>query len=106
MATFEPTKRDLKKFEADIARNPGKRYYSVAECAFQWNRQKAYCYEIVFKKSRWLGLFSWGHLSPAGTLANYGPITDVRPDDADLLVDEPDEKAEDTTPEKATAGTR
>jgi hypothetical protein len=106
MATFEPTKRDLKKFEADIARNPGKTYYSIAETAAQWNGQKAYCYEITFKKSRFLGLCSWGHLSPAGTHANYGPITDVKPDDADLMVEQPDEKAEDATPEKVAVGTR
>jgi hypothetical protein len=77
MATWKPTRRDLRKFLADVANNPGKTYYAVGECVQPWGDEPKY-WEIVFKPSSlWVG--KWGHHSAEAVLSLYGPISDTRP---------------------------
>lgn len=77
MTTWQPTRRDLKKFLADVKAHPGKRYYSVRECVQPWGNEPKYR-EIQFKASRlWVG--TYGHHSAEATLSLYGPLTDVKP---------------------------
>lgn len=89
MTTWQRTRSDKRKFLADIKANPGKTYYSVRTAHQPWGNEPMY-YEIAFKPSRLWGAV-WGHMDAAGVLANYGPITDVKPRGMRGVFDEPTE---------------
>lgn len=101
---WNDTRSDLKDLLRDIANNPGKTYYAVAECT----QTGLVYYQITFRQSRLWGPV-YGHLSAAGTLAHYGRLTDRKPTGArDIATDPPavPQKKRGAKSEKAPAAAR